>query len=188
MKQTAVTATGQKVPKDVQRRKEAEAVCPTKGVDRPLQLLCVAFLVLPHVWVFATQESPSALEQIHGWMAASWAQLTDGKINPDFQFAILLLSIERGCYTWAHSFAGSFKSFCDSRLGKLMGKKPLDVVLTLFWANKIIQLGTFICWYYYIAGVPPSGWAAYWSSFSWGAVPRLQWVLFTQGLIAGQVA
>eukprot|EP00962_Isochrysis_galbana_P002827 scaffold781_cov123-Isochrysis_galbana.AAC.5 len=63
-----------------------------------------------------------------------------------------------------------------------MGKKPLDVVLSIFWINKCIQLGTFVLWYLYVIGfVSPFA-----AGFSWSSRTRLQWVLLTQGLLAGQ--
>jgi|TARA_B100000524_G_scaffold223352_1_gene117942 hypothetical protein len=43
-------------------------------------------------------------------------------------------------------------SRCDrvakTGVGKMLGnpKKPLEAVLTIFWMNKLIQLGTFITW------------------------------------------
>jgi len=61
-------------------------------------------------------------------------------------------------------------------------KKPLEAVLTIFWMNKLIQLGTFITWYF--AAI---NWQSPWSAgFSWGAITRLQWVLFAQGMLFGQ--
>jgi len=182
IKKTAKTATGEEVPKDVLRRKEAEAVDAKGGVDRPLQMLCIASLVLPIAWSFATQESPTASEQIQGWARASWNQLTDGVINPDFQVAVAALFIERICYTWVHTFSGSFQTFCDTPIGKMMGSKPLDTVLTIFWINKVIQLGTFVGWYFYVIGFN----SPFQSGFAWSAVTRLQWVLLAQGMVAGQ--
>eukprot|EP00965_Chrysotila_dentata_P210615 6185993-Pleurochrysis_carterae.AAC.6 len=87
LKGTARTASGEEVPKDVLRRKEAEALDARKGVDRPLQFLCALAVVLPYAWAFATQESPSAYNQVNSWAQRSWMQLTDGVINPDFQAA-----------------------------------------------------------------------------------------------------
>ncbi len=36
--------------------------------------------------------------------------------------------------------------------GKAMGKKPLDVVLTIFYINKCIQFGVFFGFYFYVIG------------------------------------
>ena len=63
-----------------------------------------------------------------------------------------------------------------------MGKKPLDVVLTIFWINKCIQLGTFFTWYFYVIGFR----SPFTAGFSWESRTRLQWVLLVQGIIAGQ--
>ena len=43
-----------------------------------------------------------------------------------------------------HTFSPSFMRFCKTPVGKFMGKKPLDVVLTIFCINKVIQLGCFV--------------------------------------------
>ena len=44
---TKKDAKGKEVPKDVVRRMEAEAEDPNNGVDRPLQLACIAAIVVP---------------------------------------------------------------------------------------------------------------------------------------------
>ena len=181
---TKKDAKGKEVPKDVVRRMEAEAEDPNNGVDRPLQLACIAAIVVPLAWAGATQEAPTAGEQLSGWASDSWTQLTDGKLTASFQLAAALLFIERLCYTWVHTFSASFSRFCKSAVGQAMGgEKPLDVVLKLFWANKVIQLGTFTVWYFYVIDFA----SPFDSGFSWAGVTRLQWVLLAQGLIAGQV-
>lgn len=233
------------MPLDVERRKSAKAEDTNNGIDRPLQLLCIAGMVLPLVWAVATQKGPTVGEQLTEWATVSWGQFTDGKINLNFQIAVAALFIERLCYTWVHTFSASFVKFSktavgappetgraqggsgnigqvglrsevpwpkgsvsphpgsprtcrtpvDRRaaprsrrtsspppLGKRMGKKPLDVVLSIFWINKCIQLGTFVLWYFYVIGfVSPFA-----AGFSWSSRTRLQWVLLTQGLLAGQ--
>jgi len=180
---TKKDAKGKEVPKDVVRRMEAEAEDPNNGVDRPLQLACIAAIVVPLAWAGATQEAPTAGEQLSGWASDSWTQLTDGKLTASFQLAAALLFIERLCYTWVHTFSASFSRFCKSAVGQAMGgEKPLDVVLKLFWANKVIQLGTFTVWYFYVIDFA----SPFDSGFSWAGVTRLQWVLLAQGLIAGQ--
>jgi len=181
-KETAVSATGQAVPKDINRRKEAEAVDAKKGVDRPLQLVCVLGVLLPHAWAYFTQEAPTVPEQLGGWLSTSYQQLIDGCINFDFQLAAALLFIERICYTWVHSFSASFVCFCGTRLGRAMGHKPLDTVLTIFYINKCIQFGTFFVWYFYKLGFQ-SPWAV---GFTFAGVTRFQWVLLSQGLVMGQ--
>ena len=177
---TKKDAKGKEVPKDVVRRMEAEAEDPNNGVDRPLQLACIAAIVVPLAWAGATQEAPTAGEQLSGWASDSWTQLTDGKLTASFQLAAALLFIERLCYTWVHTFSASFSRFCKSAVGQAMGgEKPLDVVLKLFWANKVIQLGTFTVWYFYVIDFA----SPFDSGFSWAGVTRLQWVLLAQGLI-----
>ncbi len=177
-KRTALTAKGDVVPKDVVRRSESE-----NGSDRPLQLLTLAFFVVPLLWVFQTQEAPTAKAQLISWCATSWAQLTDGKINIDFQIACACLFVERICYTWVHTFSQNFVRFAKSPLGKMMGKKPLDVVLTIFYLNKLIQMGTFVIWYNYKIGFQsPFGLGL----FALSNVTRLQWVLLVQGAFFGQ--
>ena len=171
---TKKDAKGKEVPKDVVRRMEAEAEDPNNGVDRPLQLACIAAIVVPLAWAGATQEAPTAGEQLSGWASDSWTQLTDGKLTASFQLAAALLFIERLCYTWVHTFSASFSRFCKSAVGQAMGgEKPLDVVLKLFWANKVIQLGTFTVWYFYVIDFA----SPFDSGFSWAGVTRLQWVL-----------
>ena len=124
---TKKDAKGKEVPKDVVRRMEAEAEDPNNGVDRPLQLACIAAIVVPLAWAGATQEAPTAGEQLSGWASDSWTQLTDGKLTLPFQLAVAALSIERLCYTWVHSFSTSFVAFAKTPLGRAMGAKPLDV-------------------------------------------------------------
>ena len=92
------------------------------------------------------------------------------------------LSIERLCYTWVHSFSTSFVSFASSPLGKMMGKKPLDVVLTIFYINKVIQLGTFLTFYWYCIDF----YSPFNAGFSWGAVTPLQWIWLVYGVVVGQ--
>ena len=168
---TKKDAKGKEVPKDVVRRMEAEAEDPNNGVDRPLQLACIAARVVPLAWAGATQEAPTAGEQLSGWAADSWTQLTDGKLTASFQLAAALLFIERLCYTWVHTFSASFSRFCKSAVGQAMGgEKPLDVVLKLFWANKVIQLGTFTVWYFYVIDFA----SPFDSGFSWAGVTRLR--------------
>ena len=65
---------------------------------------------------------------------------------------LALLFIERICYTWVHTFSTSFVEFTKTAVGKRMGKKPLDVVLTIFYINKVIQLSTFVGFYYFVIG------------------------------------
>ena len=64
---TKKDAKGKEVPKDVLRRKEAEAADPNNGVDRPLQLACIAAIVVPLAWAGATQEAPTAGERCGSW-------------------------------------------------------------------------------------------------------------------------
>ena len=52
----------------------------------------------------------------------------------------------------------------------MMGKKPLDVVLTIFYINKVIQLGTFLTFYWYCIDF----YSPFNAGFSWGAVTPLQ--------------
>ena len=138
-KKAAVTATGAEVPRDVARRLEAESADASNGVDRPLQMLCISLLVVPQAWVFATQENPTAVEQLSAWGSVTYGQLTDGKITFSFQLACALLFIERMCYTWVHSFSKSFVAFTKTAVGRQLGKKPLDCVLTIFYINKVAR-------------------------------------------------
>ncbi|KAL1528624.1 hypothetical protein AB1Y20_009962 [Prymnesium parvum] len=178
----AKTATGKEVPKDVIRRQEAYASQSTSVLDRVLQISVWGGLIIPMVWVFATQESPSASEQLTTWFNLSLAQLTNGKITANFQVAAFLLFIERATYTWVHSFSASFMKFVKSPLGRALGEKPLDVVLNLFFINKTIQMGTFIGWYFYIIDFE----SPFVHGYAWHTVTRLQWVLLAQALVIGQ--
>ena len=114
-----LTAPGSlsQVPLDVERRKSAKAEDGNNGIDRPLQMVCIAAMVLPLLWAGMTQESPSAREQISEWLTVSWNQLTDGKINLSFQLAVAALFIERLCYTWVHTFSASFVRFTQTAIG-----------------------------------------------------------------------
>ena len=92
------------------------------------------------------------------------------------------LAIERLCYTWVHSFSTSFVSFANTPLGRMMGSKPLDVVLTIFYINKVIQLSTFFLFYFYTIGFA----SPFASGFAWGACTPLQWIWLFYGMIVGQ--
>ena len=48
-------------------------------------MLCIFGLVAPIVWAVYTQQGPTGREQLNSWAETSYAQLTDGKINPNFQ-------------------------------------------------------------------------------------------------------
>ena len=176
---TAVTGKGHTVPKDIHRRSES-----TNDVDRPLQLAILAFFALPLAWAVQTQQNPTAKQQVTNWARASYAQLTDGKINLNFQVACAALFVERICYTWVHTYSQHFVRFTKTRLGRSMGNKPLEVVWTIFCLNKVLQLGTFVLWYNYVINFSsPFGPGL----FSLENVTRLQWVLFVQGAIFGQI-
>jgi len=106
------------VPLDIDRRKSAKAEDTNNGVDRPLQLVCIAAIVLPVVWACATQQGPTVAEQLTEWGSVSWGQLTDGKMNLHFQVAAALLFIERLCYTWVHTFSTNFMTFTKTAIGE----------------------------------------------------------------------
>ena len=63
-----------------------------------------------------------------------------------------------------------------------MGKKPLDVVLTLFYINKVIQLGTFLTFYFYTLGFQ-SPWDY---GFTWSKVTPFQWIWLVHAIVIGQ--
>ena len=92
------------------------------------------------------------------------------------------LSIERLCYTWVHSFSTSFVSFANTPLGRMMGKKPLDVVLSIFYINKVIQLGTFFLFYFYTIDFA----SPFDSGFSFLSCSPLQWIWLFYGIAIGQ--
>ena len=175
--QSTLDGTGKEVPKDVVRRQEALANKEaTTLMDRVLQVGTWVGLIVPMVWVFATQENPTAKEQVAYWVNVSWAQLTNGQLTPNFQIAAALLFIERATYTWVHTFSASFIRFANSPVGRLLGKKPLDVVLNLFFLNKTVQMGTFIGWYFYIIDFE----SPFAHGYKWSEVTRLQWALLGQ--------
>ena len=175
--QSTLDGTGKEVPKDVIRRQEALAAKEaTTLMDRVLQIGTWGGLIAPLVWVFATQENPTAKEQVSYWVSVSWAQLTNGQLTPNFQIAAALLFIERATYTWVHTFSASFIRFANSPVGRLLGKKPLDVVLNLFFLNKTVQMGTFIGWYFYIIDFE----SPFEHGYKWSETTRLQWALLGQ--------
>ena len=96
----AVTGKGDEVPKDIIRRQTARASQKPTSTDRLLQFATWFCFVAPLMWAFASQEDPTAAEQLTMWWDISWTQLTDGKLNLNFQIACSLLLIERLTYTW----------------------------------------------------------------------------------------
>ena len=135
----AVTGAGTVVNLDIERRKEAESMdaVEKKSSDRKLQLLMLMYAFLPIGWAWQTQENPTVGEQVGEWASLSWTQLTDGRATVHFQLAFTALCVERACYTWVHTFSSTFVKFCETSVGRAMGKKPLDVVLTIFYINKV---------------------------------------------------
>lgn len=185
-KKKAVTATGAAVDVDVERRKKAKAAEAAAGKQawesRKQQIALAAFIFVPHALVANFQSGPTVAEQVTFWVTESYAQLTDGKITPVFQLGVAALFIERMCYTWVHTFSPSFKRFCKTPVGRMMGKKPLDVVLTIFYINKVIQLGTFVGFYFYIIDFQ----SPFQRGFSWSGVTPLQWVWLVHAIVVGQ--
>jgi len=174
----------QKVDLDIERRKEAVIVDAKGGKDRPLQVAFLTALSLPFVWAYMTMESPTMSEQLSGWLEASIAQLLDGRVTVHFQLAVVALSIERMCYTWCHTFAPNFMRFTKTDIGRMMGDTPVNVVLTIFYINKCIQLGTFLGFYFYVVGFPNP--IEYACKFDYSAVTRLQWVFLVLAAGLGQ--
>ena len=97
----AVTAKGEAVPLDVERRKNAKAAEAAAGKQawesRKQQIALAAFIFLPHALVASFQTGPTVAEQVTYWVTESYAQLTDGKITPIFQLGVAALFIERMC-------------------------------------------------------------------------------------------
>jgi hypothetical protein len=181
---SAKTATGEAVPKDIERRKVALAAdeAPKKQRDRMLQAVIAAYVLLPLLWAVQTQTNPTVSEQFSDWMLKSWTQLTDNRVTLHFQLAVAALSIERLCYTWVHTFSESFVRFSKTSMGKRMGDTPLDVVFSIFCINKCIQIGTFVLWYHYVIA-----WHSPFSiGFTFANVTRFQWVCFMHGIVLGQ--
>jgi len=178
---TAVSAKGTEVPKDIIRRQEALKSQSQSFMDKLLAFGTWFFLVVPLVWAFATQESPTAAEQLGEWKSITLTHLADGQLSSAY-VACALLMIERLTYTWVHTFTGSYIKFANSSVGKMLGSKPLDVVLNLFFINKTVQMGTFIGWYFYMIDFE-SPWQR---GFSFEAVTRLQWVMLFQAFAVGQ--
>ena len=178
---TKKDAKGKEVPKDVVRRMEAEAEDPNNGVDRPLQLACIAAIVVPLAWAGATQERPPASSSAGGPPTRGRSSPTAS--SPRRSSSPPPCSSSSGCATWVHTFSASFSRFCKSAVGQAMGgEKPLGVLETLL-GEQGDQLGTFTVWYFYVIDFA----SPFDSGFSWAGVTRLQWVLLAQGLIAGQV-
>ena len=182
---SAVDGTGKSVPKDTERRKVAEKQDAEGGVNKHKNLqrfLLFLFVAIPHSLAWKYQENPTVAEQVSGWASTSWAHLFDNQLTFHFQLAVGLLFIERLCYTWVHSFSGSFVEFAQSAVGKRMGKKPLDVVLTIFYINKVIQLGTFLGFYFYILDFE----SPFNRGFAWAKVTPLQWIWLVHAIVLGQ--
>ena len=166
---------------DHERRREALAAFPATEADRTLQFLFFAALIVPQLVVAQYQAAPSVAEQLSALVQLSWAQLTDGVVSPSLQLAASLLFLERLSYTWAWAFSPHFLRFCATPLGRALGRRPLDVVVTLFYLNKLTQFATFIGWYVLAVGadsVSVGAWLA--------AITPFQWVCLVQGVVLGQ--
>ena len=83
----ALTGTGIEVPKDTERRKDAQQEQPAQKVGLQRALLAAAFIV-PHIIVIMLQDSPTVSEQVNEWTSISYAQLTDGKLTLPFQLGV----------------------------------------------------------------------------------------------------
>lgn len=57
-----------------------------------------------------------------------------------------------------------------------------QVVLTIFCINKVLQVGTFVTFYFYVINFA----SPFESGFSWGAVTRFQWLCLLNGMVIGQ--
>jgi len=185
-KRAAVTGKGDTVHMDIERRKQAEAADPVqkKENDRKLQLLMWVYFLVPYYWAWQTQENPTAREQVRTWAEQSWSQLTDHQVTFHFQLAVFALLTERLCYTWVHTFSPSFVRFSKTPIGRMMGGKPLDVVLSLFYVNKCVQTGTFIVFYWYIMD-----WSNPFADGLWERLAqctRFQYVSLMHGMLLGQ--
>jgi len=185
---TAVAGNGATVPKDFERRKTAKALAveakSESGKNIKHQALLLAFLVVPYAIAACLQTGPTVSEQLSLWVRLSWQQLIHPSITLHFQVAVALLFIERICYTWVHTFSTSFVEFCATPVGRMMGKKPLDVVLTIFYVNKVIQLGTFIAYYFFVINFEsPFGDAV---GFAWSKVTAFQWIMLVHAIVLGQ--
>jgi len=62
-----------------------------------------------------------------------------------FVAAALLLSLERLCYLWIWHAPDSFRSVCAT-LGVAPPSEPVQVLESLFYAFKILQMGVFVAW------------------------------------------
>ena len=176
--------SGEEVPIDSERRREAAASNPNKEADRKLQASLCTFFCVPYLWACATQENPTVSAQIAGWVEHSWSQLTDNKATLHFQLAFCALLSERLCYTWIHTFPSSFLRFCDTAVGKRLGREPLNVVLHLFYVNKLIQFSTFLTFYWYIANWRSPFADGFYARLS--VISRFQWVSLFHGIFIGQ--
>ena len=102
----AVDGTGAVVPKDTERRKEAQSETPAQAVGMQRLMMALAFIV-PHMIVCALQTGPTVSEQVGEWMRMSYDQLTDGKLTLPFQIAVAgaamhplaLQPVQRACHS-----------------------------------------------------------------------------------------
>uniref|UniRef100_A0A7S3NIG1 phosphatidyl-N-methylethanolamine N-methyltransferase n=1 Tax=Aureoumbra lagunensis TaxID=44058 RepID=A0A7S3NIG1_9STRA len=128
---------------------------PETKMNRPLQMLLIATLILP--WAIGIKIDLNGLNLLQRWCIMTLDTARDWIVQPKFIIACLCLSVERICYTWVWVFTENFQKFCNflERRGfKSKEETPVDIIVKCFKINKLFQYGGF-AWLYLSIGPLP---------------------------------
>mmetsp|Transcript_12780 Transcript_12780/g.17757 ORF Transcript_12780/g.17757 Transcript_12780/m.17757 type:complete len:304 (-) Transcript_12780:407-1318(-) len=148
---------------------------PKLVMNRKLQFFMLMCMVLPQVYCWTQlSNEPTPYQQVSRWMGSfkhwrTWMQ------DPLFWMNFLSMALERVCYTIVWVRSKWFMKLCKNSFLREWGT-PVDVVVRLFFVNKLFQFGGLFLWYYYSAPF-----------FSVVNVTLFQWVTGLQLFIFGQV-
>jgi len=150
---------------------EAESSKPS---SEHLRLLFLGFLAIPQAVVIATQTDPTVTELLSSWLSsfANWQQWLS---SPPFLGVLAVLSLERICYTIVWTRSKDFLRFCKMPPMCYLGS-PVDVVVSMFFVNKCLQISVPLAWYFN-HGQPPA----------LADISNYQWVTAVQCFFIGQL-
>lgn len=151
---------------------------PELQMNRPLQALMVASIVLPQLWCAATQKEPSAAEQLAQWLAWTLEDARGWLASTGFWAVCAALAFERALYTIVWLRPKDVMKLAKRPFWKQFGT-PVDVVVVGFHVSKVLQFGSFAVWYALYGPVALRA--------ALVGATRLQWVLFAQGVGLGQL-
>uniref|UniRef100_A0A6U2ZEX5 phosphatidyl-N-methylethanolamine N-methyltransferase n=1 Tax=Lotharella globosa TaxID=91324 RepID=A0A6U2ZEX5_9EUKA len=148
---------------------------PKLVMNRKLQLFMLACLVIPQFLVWnLVSSNPTPYQQVGQWLS-SFQYWRDWVSSKAFWLNFAAMAIERVVYTIVWVRSKWFIRLCKSPILRNWGT-PVDVVVRLFFLNKLFQFGGIFLWYYYSAPF-----------FSVNDVTVFQWVTGLQLLIFGQI-